>query len=98
MDKPYKRLPIPCDFSYVTVAECLSKMLPADCYEIHAGRWAYYDIKTTIDIQWHHPNPFTPPVNVVFDDSLGGREWYINPIRYAKLEDRNVDCWGTEGI
>jgi hypothetical protein len=97
MDKSYRRLIVSCDCSYTTVAECLAKMLPADAYVIHAGRLSYIDIRTSMQLSWNNQSPFCPPVNLTFDDSLGDREWYINPIRYAKMEGRNVDCWGSEG-
>lgn len=98
MDKPYKRLPVSGDFSYTTVVECLRHMVPADRYDIVAGRAAYWNIKTILSVEWHHPNPFTPQLNVYHDHTLGEREWYINPIRYAEAGHRNVDCWGSEGV
>lgn len=98
LDNVYHRLSVSCDFSYTAVDECLSHMLPADAYYVSAGAIAYRDIKSMFQLRWNTENPFCPAVNLIFDPNLGKREWYINPIRYAKGPERNVDCWGSEGI
>jgi hypothetical protein len=98
MAEKFKSLPVNCDLSYSTVTDCLRHMLPADRYDIVGGSRAYWDAKMLVSVAWSKSNPFTPQVNVHYDSTLGENEWYINPIRYAEMGDRNVDCWGSKGV
>lgn len=75
----YTQLPVGCDMTATTIAECVNRGLPVSrLYLLHVHPLAVWDARYMIS-KWtgKHPNPVAPLVNVIPDKKLTRFEWYI---------------------
>lgn len=86
--KPYKRyeqLPVHCDLSGGTIAECVNRGLPVSrVYTLNVHPQAVWDARYMIS-EWtgRYPNPVAPLVNVIPNERVLRFEWFIESEGFA---------------